>query len=191
MGVTKYPVLDEDFLIKMVGSCSNDEERGLVLVLHLTGMHISSVCELDPSSLIKQGSRTYIRWVRPKTNKTLQAQVPKEYVEPIRDFLAMRRKTRQHYHTVLKTIGARAGFQDVSPMTFRHNRCLRGLTQEGYTIYEVPQVMGCTLDVAVRNYSKLREDQLLKERPPSMGDGPRASSTTKAPTPRYLPRNPS
>jgi hypothetical protein len=37
------------------------------------------------------------------------------------------------------------------------------LTKERYTIFEIPQVMGCTLDVAVRNYSKLREDQLSRE----------------------------
>lgn len=63
----------------------------------------------------------------------------------------------------MKKVGLKAGYQDVSPMTFRHNRCLRGLTVEGYSIYEIPQVMGCTLDVAVRNYAKLREDQLARD----------------------------
>jgi len=163
MGVTKYPVLDEDFLVKTVGSCNDDEERGLVLVLHLTGMHVSSVCDLQPSNLKKQGSKTYIQWKRPKTNKTLQAQVPRENVEAIKAFLGMRRKSRQHYHTMVKQIGARAGYDDISPMTFRHNRCLRALTKEGYSIFEAPQVLGCTLDVVVRNYSKLREDQLMRD----------------------------
>lgn len=166
MGVTKYPVLDEQFLIKMLGSCSDDEDRGLVLVLHLTGMHISSLCDLKPSNLNKQGSKTYVQWVRPKTNKTLQAQVPREHIEVIKAFLGMRRKSRQHYYNVLRAIGDKAGFDEVSPMTFRHNRCLRALTKEGYSIFEAPQVLGCTLDVVVRNYSKLREDQLMKDDDP-------------------------
>lgn len=163
MGTTKYPVLDDSFLLKMLGACNNDEERALVTVLDLTGMHVSSLCSLEPSSIFRQGSKTYLRWIRPKTNKTLQALVPKESIETIEKFLKMRRKSRQYYHFLVRKIGLKAGYEDVSPMTFRHNRCLRGLTKEGYSIFEIPQVMGCTLDVAVRNYSKLREDQLLRE----------------------------
>jgi len=163
MGCTKYPVLDDDFLIKMLGSCINDEQRGMISILSLTGMHISSLCSLGPDSMILQGSKSYLQWVRPKTHKTLQALVPKDSVQSTVSFLKMRRKSRQYYHFLTKEIGKRAGYQDVSPMTFRHNRCLRGLTKEGYSIYEIPQVMGCTLDVAVRNYSKLREDQLNRE----------------------------
>ena len=163
MGVTKYPVLDEDFLVKMLGSCSDDEERGLITILDLTGMHISSLCKLGPKSLKKQGSKTYLQWVRPKTKKTLQAQIPKDKVPLVETFLKMRRKSRQHYHTLVTQIGNKAGYDDVSPMTFRHNRCLRALTKEGYSIFEAPQVLGCTLDVVVRNYSKLREDQLMRE----------------------------
>ena len=165
MSTTKYPVLDDDFIIKMLGACSNDEQRGLITVLNLTGMHISSLCSLGSENLIKQGSKSYLRWIRPKTNKTLQALVPKENIQTIENFLKMRRKSRQYYHFLVKKIGERAGYQDVSPMMFRHNRCLRALMREGYSIFEVPQIMGCTLDVAVRNYSKLREDQLVR------GDG--------------------
>jgi site-specific recombinase XerD len=162
MGSTKYPILDDDFLLRMLGSCSDDEERGIITILDLTGMHVSSLCSLEPCDLIKQGNRAYLRWVRPKTNKTLQALVPKDKIQIIEKFLKMRRKSRQYYHFLVKKIGLKAGYEDVSPMTFRHNRCLRGLTKEGYSIFEIPQVMGCTLDVAVRNYSKLREDQLAR-----------------------------
>jgi hypothetical protein len=153
--------LDDDFALKMLGACQDLEERGLVTLLDLTGMHISSVCNLYKEDLVKQGNKAYIRWIRPKTNKTLQALVPKEILPTVNGFLGMRRKSRQHYHALVKKIGQRAGYDDVSPMTFRHNRCLRGLTKEGYTIWEFPQVMGCTLDVAARNYSKLRENQLM------------------------------
>jgi site-specific recombinase XerD len=165
MGCTKYPVLDDGFYLRMMGACADDEERGMIATLDLTGMHVSSMCELGPENMIKQGDKFYIRWVRPKTNKTLQALVPNDRIQTIQHFLKMRRKSRQYYHTLVKKIGMKAGYQDVSPMTFRHNRCLRGLTVEGYSIYEIPQVMGCTLDVASRNYAKLREDQLAHESP--------------------------
>ncbi len=72
MGCTKYPVLDDDFLLKTLGVCQDDEERGLVTILDLTGMHVSCLCSLSPEILIKQGNRTYLWWVRPKTNMTLQ-----------------------------------------------------------------------------------------------------------------------
>jgi hypothetical protein len=163
MGTTKYPVLDDDFTVKMLGSCLDDEQRGIITILDLTGMHNIKRLPDRARNLIKQGAKTYLRWVRPKTRKTLTALVPKEKIQTVQDFLKIRRKSRQHYHVQVKLIGERAGYQDISPMTFRHNRCLRGLTKEGYSIFEIPQVMGCTLDVAVRNYSKLREDQLIKE----------------------------
>lgn len=163
MGRTKYPIMDSSFYPRMICACADDEERGLIAIFDLTGMHVSSLCSLSPENMIRQGSKTYLRWVRPKTNKTLQALVPKEHIRSIEKFLKMRRKSRQFYHFLVKNIALRAGYEDVSPMTFRHNRCLRGLTKEGYTIFEIPQVMGCTLDVAVRNYSKLREDQLIRE----------------------------
>jgi hypothetical protein len=67
MGYTKYPVLDDGFLLKMLGSCQDDEERGLVIILDLTGMHVSSLCSLESSNLLKQGNKTYLPWVRLKT----------------------------------------------------------------------------------------------------------------------------
>lgn len=164
MGRTKYPVMDPDFYIKMMGACSNDEDRGIIAVLDLTGMHVSSLCSLGPESLIRQGSNRYIRWIRPKTNKNLQALVPPDRVQTIEKFLKMRRKTRQYYHFLVKKIGMTAGYEDISPMTFRHNRCLRSLTVEEMPLFAVPQVMGCSLDVVVRNYSKLHEDELARAR---------------------------
>ena len=50
MGCTKFPILDDDFAVKMLGACYNDEERGIVTILDLNGMHISSVCSLTPAS---------------------------------------------------------------------------------------------------------------------------------------------
>lgn len=160
MGCTKYPILDDDFPVKMLGACYNDEERGLVTVLDLTGMPISSLCRLTPSCLVVQGSSAYLRWTRPRTGEAVQTRVPPDSYRPIKAFLSVRRKSRQHYHAVLKAVGTRAGYPDVSPMTFRHNRCVRGLTTEGYSLSEITGVMGCTLQVAARNYSLLREGRM-------------------------------
>ncbi|NLT37297.1 MAG: hypothetical protein GXX95_03950 [Methanomassiliicoccus sp.] len=162
MGATKYPVLDESFYPRMIASCTNDEQRGLITVLDLTGMHVSSVCKLGPDSMIRQGDKIYLKWVRPKNKKTLQSEVPPIKVHVIQNFLNMRRKTREFYFILVKEIGRTAGYQDVSPMTFRHNRAIRALVTERYTIYELPQIMGCTLEVAVRNYAKVKEADLIK-----------------------------
>jgi len=182
MGATKFPVLDKDFTIKMLGVCKDDEERGLITVLDLTGMHVSVVsgldyiavsektkkkhhifqAPLDSSNLLKQGDRYIIRWKRPKTQKTLERYIPKDKVELITAFLNMKKKSRRWYFTMVKSIGERAGYEGISPMTFRHNQCIKAL-ESGSSIWEVPHIMGCTLNVAARNYSKKRELEQLRE----------------------------
>ena len=176
MGVTKYPIMDEGFALKVLGACKDVEERGLVKLLMLTGMHISVITGVDfiskkkstfgqrivrpplsSSDVIKQGSQYIVRWIRPKTTKTLEHYIPKADIEDIKAFLEMKHKTRQHYFNMVKAIGERAGYDSVSPMTFRHNRCIRALTIENRQIWEIPHVMGCTLEVASRNYSKKRD----------------------------------
>lgn len=159
MGTTKYPILDEDFTLKMLGACHGDEEAlGLVTVLTITGMHISSVCALSPDSLIRQGSDHYLTWVRPKNRKTLQALVPKQDVQVVRTFLGLKRKSRQHYREMLRSIGEDAGYSGVSPNTFRHNLCV-GMILDGEPIWTIHHALGCTPDVVARNYSKLKEHQ--------------------------------
>lgn len=37
MSCTKYPALDDDFLLKMLGACPKDEERSLNSILDPTG----------------------------------------------------------------------------------------------------------------------------------------------------------
>jgi len=163
MGATKFPILDNFFYPRMIAACTNDEQRGLITILDLTGMHVSSVCRLGPESMIRQGDGTYLKWTRPKNKKTLQAAVPDRKVQIIEKFLKMRRKTREFYYILVSRIGVEAGYEDVSPMTFRHNRAIRALTVEGYTIYELPQLMGCSLAVVVRNYAKIKEADLIRK----------------------------
>jgi hypothetical protein len=94
MGATKFPILDDDFFPRMIAACTNDEQRGLITILDLTGMHVPSVCKLGPVSMIRQGDKSYLKWTRPKNKKTLQVAVPDRKVQIIEKFLKMRRKTR-------------------------------------------------------------------------------------------------
>lgn len=64
-------MLDDAFYLRMMGACTNDEQPGIIAILDLTGMHVSSLCTLNAKSMIRQGSKTYLRWVRPKANRTL------------------------------------------------------------------------------------------------------------------------
>lgn len=140
--------------------CRNDEERGLVRVLDLTGMHVSS---LRNAQLVKRGAKTYVQWIRPKTKKTLESPpVPSQSLPDIEAFFKVKRHSRQAYYDDAKEIAAKAGYESVSPMTFRHNRCVR-LAKQGVPLTEIAQIMGCSEAIIIRNYSKLREDQLYQE----------------------------
>jgi len=165
MGATKYPITDSDFRIKVFGACENPEERGLISILDITGMHISCAVKLTEKNLIKQGSTVYIRWQRAKTSKTLRFPVPKDRLEDITHFIKRkRRKTTRAYFDTIKAIGRRAGYDEVSSMTFRHNRAIRALTEEGMDIYQVPHMLGCSLNVVARNYTVQQLDEQHRKR---------------------------
>jgi len=163
-GKTKYPILDTAFLPKLIEQCTDDIERGLVYVLYYTGMHGSCLQEITEKSLIKEGPRYYLEWSRPKTHKTMRCLVPLEKIATITAFLQAKKKTIQGYNFRIKRIGSKAGFDGISTMTFRHTRCIRALRDEGYGLYMVPHVMGCTPEVVARNYTKMTEEQLDREK---------------------------
>ena len=163
VGAKKYPVLDESFLPKMIEQCTDDEQRGMVYILYYTGMHGSMLTKITEKNLIKQGEKVYIEWQRPKTQKTMRAQVPRSKTVPILAFLRSKKKSPRFNNYVLEELGRGAGFDGISTMTFRSTRCVRMIKVEKRTLTEVCQEMGCTMDVATRNYSKLREDQLASE----------------------------
>jgi len=160
VGATKFPVLDEAFLPKMIEVCDSDFERGLIYTLFYTGMHGSCLIEVTEKNLVKEGPRMYIQWTRPKTKKTMRCLLPNDKLPFIKEFLNHSKKLIQGYNYILKRLGAKAGFDGISTMTFRHTKCVRSL-RDGFGIYEVPHVMGCTLDVVARNYSKMTEEQLM------------------------------
>ena len=159
MSVTKYPIFDKDFLIKMIGACRDAEERGLVRILDISGMHVSALRNVIITS---RGNRNYLSWKRPKTNKTLEVLIPPDNLLDIQGFLAHKHHCRSQYWRIIREIGQRAGFEGVAPMTFRHNRCIRSLKTHNNNPFVVAQDMGCTHEVVFRNYSKLSEEQMAE-----------------------------
>jgi hypothetical protein len=121
MGRTKKAVEDSDFYQKMLRCCTNDEQRGLVTILDMTGMRVSGLCGLTPSSLVYVDGKPGIQWREPQTGLLFKTQVDGRKLHNVECFLRSRRKTRRHYYNLIRQIGARAGFEDVSPMTFFHN----------------------------------------------------------------------
>jgi integrase len=177
LGATKYAVPDPDFYKKMVAATYDEEEaaydiekKGLIIVLSLTGCHIGAVSGdkksgrpgMSETNLVRQGADHFLIWPRPKTDKTLRAFVPRRYVEDVRAFLAMRRKHRSHYWRMVRDIGLLAGFEDVSPHTFRHQRCVV-LLKSGKRVDEVCHILGCTVEVAVRNYAVEEDVEYMRD----------------------------
>jgi len=158
-GNTKFAILDDDFLRKMIGECDSEVDRGFLYTLYYTGMHGSLLRILTKENLVKEGPRYYLQWRRTKTNRAMQAPIPAEKVSTITVFLESKKKTLQWYNVLLKEIGARAGYQGLSTMSFRHTRCIRAW-KEGRSLPEIMQVMGTSAQVALRNYSKLNDSQL-------------------------------
>lgn len=176
MGTVKYPILDRDVRIKMLGCCVDDRQRGLVLLLLNTGMHPSVFSSprkakerpRPPPKIMRDGKTSYLQWSRPKSNKTLRSlPIAKEDLRLIKIFLDAPRQSNKHHDQVLQRIGERAGYDGVSCLTLRHTYCIWLLRPReeggaGMTIYQVPHWMGCTLEVVARNYAIMSGEQLLE-----------------------------
>ena len=165
---TKYPIIDQDFFPKMLAESHNDKERGMVIILYYSGMHVSNLIELTPSDFKKEGGLYRLEWRRKKTAKAMSCIVPNRFLEPVRTFLEARKPSRQYVHRVIKEIGHNAGYDDISPMTFRHSKCVRAFMPkeqggDGHPFFVVNQIMGCSMGVVVRNYAQMTDRQLNQE----------------------------
>lgn len=156
MSVQKYGVRDKMFYTKMRASAWNTESLSIAVIFELTGMHVWSMQRLTPESIHKEGGDRVLYWVRPKNYKTLNRLLPSNDVDLVKSGLEFRRKSRTFYWDVVKNLGKRAGFDDISPMTYRHQRCV-WLLWHGYSVWEVPHIMGCDLDIVMKNYTKMKE----------------------------------
>jgi integrase len=164
LGATKYPILEEGYDLKLLGACRNSKERGLISLLTITGMHISTAEKLSKSNLKKQGDRTYIEYRRLKNSRPMRFEIPSQRLPDVLEFVEGRKASRQYYHRIVKRIGHLAGYEDISPMTLRHSVCCDMIKRDGASsLFTVPQKLGCSLQVVVANYSQLSDTQLWEE----------------------------
>jgi integrase len=164
MGATKYPILEDGYDLKLLGACRNAKERGLISLLAITGMHISTVEKLSKGNLKKQGDRTYIEYRRLKNSRPMRFEIPPNRLQDVREFLDGRKASRQYYHRIVKEIGRVAGYEDISPMTLRHSVCCDMIRRDGAaSLFTVPQKLGCSMQIVVANYAQLSEEQLWNQ----------------------------
>jgi len=158
MNVKKFPEPDPQFFEKVRGACKNDLERGMVIILQWTGMHLSSLLSLTPGQMDKRGN---LHWRRTKNSRQMRAAIPKGDQDLVRSWIAQygsnRRKARMTQYR-FSWIGERAGFDDLSPMTFRVMRgCV--LLDDGMPPHEVCHILGCSLHTLMDHYAVLKADR--------------------------------
>lgn len=161
MNVKKYPSTDPQFMQKVRGACNNDYERGIVFILSASGMHVSNLVALYRGQRLQKATITNegdLRWRRVKNNKPMSARVPvgdRPVVEAWLSRYPYHRSERSIQYR-LKDIGARAGFPDLSPMSFRVQRAC-DLLDLGMSRHEVKHLLGCSSEVIDHNYSILQD----------------------------------
>jgi|GEM_PF-4197286 len=165
IATTKFAIIDENLFPRMMAEGRNDRERGMIVILYFSGMHVSSLISLNASNLKKAGSSYRLEWRRMKTARAMSCTIPSKYVEPVTAFLVAKKPSRQYIHRIVKVMGSRAGYEDISPMTFRHSRCVRAFLPkeqggEGLPFFVVNQLMGCSMGVVMRNYAMMTDQQI-------------------------------
>jgi hypothetical protein len=160
VNVKKFPEADPLFHQKVMGACQNDFERGLVIILRATGMHLSCLTSLTPKQMDMKGR---ISWHRPKTGRPMRATIPKGDRDLARDWIETfggegSTRSDRWVQYVIKDIGARAGFPDLSPMSFRVQRGC-DLLDEGEPPHRVAHLLGCKLSTLEEHYAVLRADR--------------------------------
>ena len=178
MGETKYFVMDDQFYIKMRGAAQVLREQGAVIILQHTGMHSSSLVSLELSNLRKEGKHHYLYWRAPKPQRlmrNLRAPIPKADVDVVREWIKRygakdgkpRRKTRT-IHRWIEEVGERAGFENVAPMTMRHQRIVTLMDKMNGNVRRVAALTGATYETIEKHYAQsdpalFEDDDLLEE----------------------------
>jgi len=162
---TKYAIVDPNFFPKVLAEAKNEKERGMIAILYYSGMHVSSLIKLNRSNLKKSGNSNRLEWRRTKTGKAMSCTIPSKHIDSIVAFLESRKPSRQYIHRIIREMGAKAGYDDISPMTFRHSRCVRAFLPkdqggDGLPFFVINQLMGCSMGVVIRNYALMTDLQI-------------------------------
>ena len=124
-------------------------------------MHVSSLYDLSINNL--KGSN--VVWRRPKTNEEMSASLTvneRNLAEYILLFEWDPPPSIRTIQRAVKDVGARAGYYNVSPMTYRHTRAC-ALLDRGWPYNEVASYMGCTWGVLERHYARLKVSRITTE----------------------------
>jgi len=159
----KYANEDPDFYLKMRGAASTLLERGAVIILELTGMHVTSLADLEADALVREGDRHYLYFRLPKRQRkrrSLRASVPREDVKTVREWLKRysgRRSTRW-LSQVVHDVGVRSGYPNVSPMTYRATRIVK-LMDSLKSVRQVSYRTGATFSTIEDHYAQVDPEE--------------------------------
>lgn len=156
-------IADDQFEKKMRDACTCLREIGMVTVLEITGMHRSC---LRHAVLMLEGNDWYLEWIAPKAQRRerdMKAWVPPQDVLNVRAWLLKySKKHPDTYWRWLKEIASRAGYPNISPMTYRAQRIVR-LLKAGTDPREVMIMTGATEQTIFRYYAQasIKEKQQI------------------------------
>jgi len=166
-------VADDQFEDKMRSACTCLREIGLVTVLEITGMHRSCIRE---AILTAEGDDHYLEWIATKEQRKerdMKAWVPPQDLLNVRAWLLKySKKHPDTYWRWLKEIAARAGYPNVSPMTYRAQRIVR-LIKAGVDPRDVATMTGATEQTIARHYTQAsvkEKQQIMMQHRDKKGD---------------------
>jgi integrase len=171
LSTEKKPLIEKEFdKILQVATRTSEEARKVVLFLRFTGMHVSVLAEPDKYNLRIEDDE--IKWDRPKkTGKIAFTSIPisknldfdiEEYIQDLR--MRKRKKSRQYFYDLVKTLGEKAGLSNVSPMSFRHTIGVDMLNR-GFDRYDVKQTLNCSdrvLSTYLKHSSRTRKEKFKR-----------------------------
>ena len=156
---TKQAIRDREVMVRIdrAARALGNEVWATVTVYRRTGMHGSSLCGLRPSSV----SGGVLSWTRPKTGRRMAIRVDAELGTALAVLFAEGPRSYDLYYHRVRQAGRHAGVRGLSPMTFRHTRAV-SLLVRGVSPVKVCQVLGCSMEVLLRHYGVMSDEELLE-----------------------------
>ncbi len=152
----------------LLGACQSDNEYIPLWLMLNCGMHPSDVAKAK-DKLSFQGQ--FLIYKRAKNEKPRREMIPKELIPRIQLWLKKgKKRTRQGYYYLIKTIGKRIGHPEYTPMTLRHTFCINQLRYYNNLERPPPNIidlvatkMGCSREVVIQNYIDLDQWEKLAQ----------------------------
>jgi integrase len=161
--LTKYGLTNKDLISRILKKAEKHSSfaNQTIKILYWTGMHPSSLLKIRIDSIY---SNT-LTWRRPKTDKVLSAELNDGQIEVVKAFCLRKRKySRSYLNQVIKEVGNKAGIKGLSPMTFRHTKCLELIQKyykDPFMVQILMQKLGVSEAVLWKNYAQLKEVDMI------------------------------